>query len=441
MLLGLTYQPLFCSEATFIVTKATDTIDKLVQGELRWAITQANNTAFTQDASKKVTQIKFHIPQDNPQDDSYINITLNDALPPIEHQVIIDGYSQPGSQVATEDSPAKLKIKIVANADTNHMIDGFVINDDTYNSPENFTEIKGLSIKGFRAGILLNNTRFCSIAGNHIGLSPANGSSISTDGLNYAGIVGFNSSNIHIGSADAADRNVISGNTGFGVLLLTCHKNIIEGNYVGTDATGKNIVENNTGMRLEISADTDIIGNVISGNQYAGIHMNIARENNIEKNYIGLAQDGSTVLPNGTGVYIESSTLVNIGGILDVNKRNVISGNTARGIFIENLGPACKINYNYIGLDADGMRGKGNGIGIELGNCGNALVLQNYIADNTIGCFLHGDMTRHNTIKENFFGIGINGEEIPNEQNIKFLPVNTENNNNIKKNWYRDSGI
>jgi len=43
-----------------------------------------------------------------------------------------------------------------------------------------------------------------------------------------------------IGGTTAAARNVISGNDGFGVAIMTAQAsgNLVEGNYVGSDASG-----------------------------------------------------------------------------------------------------------------------------------------------------------------------------------------------------------
>src|SRR5262249_38719326 len=103
--------------------------------------------------------------------------------------------------------------------------------------------IRGLVINGFRElagdggdGIALfggSGTGFNVIAGNYLGIDASGTSAVA----NRSGISLRSDHNI-VGGTTPADRNVISGNLGRGVITVFGTDNAIEGNYIGTDATG-----------------------------------------------------------------------------------------------------------------------------------------------------------------------------------------------------------
>src|SRR5262249_52483336 len=131
------------------------------------------------------------------------------------------------------------------------------------------------------SGVGANNN---VVAGNYIGTNAAGtaalantqqGISISTGP--QANRIGTNGD----GVADAAERNVISGNTGNGVFIvnLGTNDNVVAGNYVGTNAAGTAALANlNHGIFISTGPQTNRIGtngdgvadaaerNVISGN-------------------------------------------------------------------------------------------------------------------------------------------------------------------------------
>jgi len=128
-----------------------------------------------------------------------------------------------------------------------------------------------------------------------------------------------------IGGPAAADRNVVSGNLGSGIVLTAVDYgpesvgdvtgNVVEGNYVGTDVTGLVAIPNGdandeeTGAGIALSQEPDqgavegntIRGNLISGNLRIGILFegDGTTGNVAVGNRIGLGSDGQTALPNG----------------------------------------------------------------------------------------------------------------------------------------------
>ena len=173
--------------------------------------------------------------------------------------------------------------------------------------------------------------------------------------------------------------------------------NLIEGNYIGVDATGMNAVPNQHDGVVVIGASGTIIGgpnasarNIISGNFDGGVQLeNDASNNLLEGNYIGVAADGSTPFfylpPNGpaetgVGVSIDSSNNNTLSG-------NVISGaytniSIGRGLSYELPSTGNKIQSNFIGVDSTG----GNIVHGDF----NDIVIGGGAADNTIGGVLAG---------------------------------------------------
>jgi CSLREA domain-containing protein len=135
---------------------------------------------------------------------------------------------------------------------------------------------------------------------------------------------------------------------------------------VGTDQTGASGLGNYNG--IAVTNDSTIGGfglaadrNVLSGNTTNGI--TVSGPATVVGNYIGVALDGVTPLPNGfRGVYVTVSNAV-IGGTT-LGAGNVISGNIGPGVVVDNAGATgVRIQGNSI----FGNTGP-NGLGIDLGN-------------------------------------------------------------------------
>jgi CSLREA domain-containing protein len=150
--------------------------------------------------------------------------------------------------------------------------------------------------------------------------------------------------------------------------------------------------------RAEVGGDTPAARNVVGNSTDAGVELRGARDTTVSGNYIGVAPDGETVAPNGTGVAVASVTPAGpnatddvIGGRLSSAEAqtpacdgpcNVISGSLGSGIDLTGdwpqtfvaIGPTT-IAGNYVGLDAAGARGIANaGTGIEVGEALHATI-------------------------------------------------------------------
>src|SRR5262249_55508447 len=134
-----------------------------------------------------------------------------------------------------------------------------------------------------------------------------------------------------IGGTDVGAGNLISGNTGDGIQLYAT--SVVQGNRIGTDITGSRALPNGGNGVLVLDADNTIgapvpgAGNLISGNMKAGIEINSNYSNIVvQGNFVGTDATGTLALGNAVGVEIAHGLNNLIGGTTG-EARNVISGN------------------------------------------------------------------------------------------------------------------
>jgi uncharacterized protein (TIGR02145 family) len=192
---------------------------------------------------------------------------------------------------------------------------------------------------------------------------------------NRDGIRIFGAINNIIGGDTPEERNIISGNTDIGIEIYPSENfsgsgNIITGNYIGLNSKGDSPIGNGSeGIRInsgnnQVGGINSGEGNVISGNNIGvNIAGNNADKNVIMGNYVGTNASGAEAIPNVNGVWIFEGNDNIIGGIT-TGARNIISGNSMNGIWINGSeaseASGNKIQGNYIGLAADGSSPLGN---------------------------------------------------------------------------------
>lgn len=205
------------------------------------------------------------------------------------------------------------------------------------------------------------------IAGCYIG---TDASGRRPQGNGVAGILlsGDNVSHTLIGGTAGQDRNVISGNGGDGIEVRGLARNTqIVGNYIGVAADGRTAVPNGGSGVFLAGADNVTLGgtaagagNVISGNLRHGLQVRGSTGVLIQGNFIGVDAQGTSVVRNGgDGILLVDVLNAQVGGVSS-SARNVISGNDGQGVTLLRSS-ASKIQGNYIGTDAEGRRALGNG--------------------------------------------------------------------------------
>ena len=258
------------------------------------------------------------------------------------------------------------------------------------------------------------------VEGNKIGTDINGTAALAND----FGVVVDASANCTVGGTTAAKRNIISGNTFAGVRLQNgASANVVRGNYVGTDVNGTAATPNGWGLVADLSTGNTFggsEGNLVSGNSNDGVLLqNASSLNIVSGNYIGTDVNGTAALANDTGVKIDASVSNTIGGTT-AGERNLISGNTNNGVFID--GDASDFNAvqgNYIGTDVTGTLDLGNGFaGIQIFDGddnligGNSAASRNIISgNNTNGVIIaeNGNATTGNLVRGNYIGTDVNG--------------------------------
>ena len=242
-----------------------------------------------------------------------------------------------------------------------------------------------------------------------------------------------------IGGTTPGVGNLISGNiqsngTGVGVYIIGpgATGNVVQGNRIGTDATGTQTLipgQSNLGILISNTPGSNVVGGTDpgAGNVIAGFTTGIyifATQSQfaptagsiVVGNFIGTDKTGEVPLGNTVGVYINGVPMNTIGGA-GPSARNIISGNQT-GIYL--LGTTATTNLiqgNYIGLNADGQTAMGNHIGIYLDQASNNTLAAptssrrqsaSSAMDGSVGIYLFNGAA-NNTIEGNLIGTDASG--------------------------------
>jgi hypothetical protein len=227
------------------------------------------------------------------------------------------------------------------------------------------------------------------VAGNFIGPDKTGLSGLSADVLERGVSIEEGASGNLIGGAAPGMGNLISGNESEGV-HLDADGNTVQGNLIGLDRTGLAKLENGRGIAVDsrvagslIGGATPGAGNVVSG-MAVGIDLgNFSHDNTVQGNYIGTDVSGMNGIENLTGVSI-SGFRNHIGGSAP-GAGNVISGNSinvwvvgatevviqGNRIGVNAAGTAAVTPQSFVGIDM--LEGDGTLIGGTQVGAGNII--------------------------------------------------------------------
>jgi parallel beta-helix repeat protein len=254
------------------------------------------------------------------------------------------------------------------------------------------------------------------VLGNFVGidfsgkLNVGNGAS----GIEVAG-----TSNTLGGTASGA-RNVVAANGTDGVLLdSSASGNVVQGNYLGTDFSGGKALGNKNGVEIDNASNTiggtaSAARNVISGNSGDGVLIDSGVSGMaLQGNYIGLDENGNAVVGNRVGVEVAGSNDT-IGGATAA-ARNIISGNSNDGVLLDSSGSGNVVLGNFVGLDLSGGKALGNQIGVEVQGSNNTVggtsyYARNYISGNSKDGVLLDSTASANQVLGNFVGLNFTGK-------------------------------
>jgi hypothetical protein len=408
--------------ATFTVLNTNDS----GAGSLRQAILDANG-------NPGADTIAFAIPAAGVQ-----TIAPATALPTITDAVTIDGYTQPGSSANTNPLGQPDNSVHLIELDGTNTGGTFGSGALVFSGSLAFT-VRGMVVNRAPSAGIEVFTATGAVEGCFIGLDPAGTASLP----NGDGIDVEISGGVHVGGQNPAQRNVISGNTSVQI-GLGCGSNggsnhLIEGNFIGPDATGSatpaGAPATAYGVALCFTVSNVTIGgsvgaarNVISGNGGHGVNVGSSfsldvTSNVIEENFIGVDRTGILPLGNGGfGVRINTPSNSVI--------HNVIGANGNHGVDL--WGDGTIVTNNFIGTDAGATLELGNGgSGVHMVSSQNQIggtgaTDPNVIAHNGKTFADHGiwiengqhNAVRHNAIYDNR-GLGIelgNDGATPNDE-------------------------
>jgi len=167
----------------------------------------------------------------------------------------------------------------------------------------------------------------------------------------FEGVTVQSATNIVIGGTSPGARNLICAN-GTGILLLGSSHDLVQGNFIGIDVTGHYALGNTgDGIDLQGSAFNTIgeanAGNLIGDNSGYGIFLLGCETNVVQGNWIGANQSGTWPLGNGKdGIFLQGSSSTTIGGAA-AGAANVIEFNFGAGVNIFS-GQSNRVSANSI---------------------------------------------------------------------------------------------
>lgn len=375
--------------AVITVTSTGDTIALDTFATLREAITSMNNQA---DINSDVTVnrlglyasavggtpdvINFTIPVTGVQ-----TISPTAALPTIDVALTINGYSQTGASANTQANSDDAVILIRLDGTSA----GASISGLTLGAGSAGSVIRGLDIVNFTGNGVLVQSNGNSIFGNFVGVDPAgtarqpNGTfPTSGDGVRIVG-----ASNNQIGSANVADRNVISGNALIGVhivgsLVGPATGNSVKGNFIGVAADGVSSVGNRT---EPAPAPGTPEGNNLGGIEISGGNLNTVGGTTAgARNVIGFNAIGIQ-LDNGAQQNVVQGNFVGVGADGTTPVANLLQGIALRSSngFSAPLGPA-QANEPGVSFNSIGGTAAGAGNLVEFNGTGGIVVFGNPVS-------------------------------------------------------------
>jgi CSLREA domain-containing protein len=310
--------------------------------------------------------------------------------------LVINHFAGDGIELATSGSNAiegnYIGTDVTGATDAGNAMAGVRISGSSNNSIGGVTPMTRNLISGnssYAVWISGGSATGNQIRGNILGTSAAGTAKLP----NLAGVL-ITGGNNTVGGTSAEARNIISGNDFTGVAIgFAGAGNTVRGNYIGTDVTGS-IPLDNASYAVLINGASNIVGgtltgarNVISGNTSWGVMLfgSGAFGNLVQGNFIGTDASGTSALGNDRGVGVYRAPGNVIGGT-EPGTGNVISGNSGNGLEISGSAAINNlIQGNSIGTEVDGVSPLGNGgFGVIIGEIDKG-AQEGYANNNTIG--------------------------------------------------------
>ena len=326
-------------------------------------------------------------------------ITLASPLPAISRRVTIDARFGPGSGPGP-----KIEINFNRHAGLR------------YAAGSAGSQLLGVAIDNARGTGVTLDASSITLNRNYIGLNRWGGAFGNRgDGVYVSPTSAGNFIGLNDSSVSGAVANVISGNTGNGIILAGSSRNTVVANRIGTNPSGTwaignggnglaitgpssrneiggtEFVDRATGQVNNPTGDkgtetpvfvVPALGNLISGNDHNGVLIAVgAHSNSLNGNFIGTTADGDAAIGNhGDGVWIDRANSNSLVGCKFVNNPfvyyNVVSGNHGNGLRVTNSNNTV-VQGNFFGVGAnntaivrnrlDGIRVGGSSANTQVG--------------------------------------------------------------------------
>jgi len=362
-----------------VVTNADDS----GAGSLRAAIGQAKLVAES--------TIVFEIPGAGPHTIPLVQGFLLDEM-----NIVIDGFTQPGSAANTLVDGSDADIRVVLDGS------GMVDADPVIHFSRGTYLLRGVAVhSGPADGILVNDGIGTRIEGCFVGTDASGGQDLgnANHGISIDGEIDGG-----VGGASPGRRNVISGNGldgvrdgGFGTSIA--------GNFIGTDATGNVEIGNDSdgisvpGNSGSIGSDEPGRGNRIRGNGGDGIE--------VSDDSLLVEIRGNDVGPNdGLGIELEE-----LGAIAGVTANDADDVDIAGANLLQNFPVLTGVKVDPESITVTGA------LDVGVGDFGSTYIFRVYRSE-TCDASGHGE-------GEVFLGIG-SAEFGPGEEFSFELPVSVE---------------
>jgi CSLREA domain-containing protein len=443
--LAITALPASAAGGTYTVTSTADNADTNQGGTadgickaastpvsctLRAALFEANHDAGP-------STITFNIPGTGVQ--TIASKSSRGDLPYLdEGGTTINGYSQPGAAPNTDPlvSNAVIKIQLQHPGPSGQSL--------LIRSSGN--TVRGLAIFGGTQDVRIAKADGATadatdnvVAGNFLGTNAAGTSSdpVRDNATKFGVVIRSASKRNVVGGPNPADRNVISGHGGRGVLIGVpgteldpgTDDNVVQNNLIGLNPAGTTALPN-LGHAVDVNngaAGNRIEGNVVSGNGSFSEGIEVShgvstRGNEVIDNKVGTNPAGTAgpaYARNGSnGIRVED------GADQTVVQGNVVGNNGGGGIQLDSLTHSVtntRVADNFVGVTPGGTAVPNGDFGIRIGlgegaspnpaASTDALIIGNEIAFNSVGIEVEGSGSLRNRITDNSIhdntGLGI----------------------------------
>ena len=251
------------------------------------------------------------------------------------------------------------------------------------------------------------------IAGNLIGLDAAGTGAVGNGGQGVR-IVGVPSA--RVGGTDAVEANQIASNGRDGVFVTGADASAsVVGNLIGTNGTSDDLGNGANGVSILDASGVRVEGNIVGFNTGQGIEAQSSDDLEVADNFVGTNAAGDNLRNDENGVLVASTSDALIeGNAVGFNGRHGIStfqsgdldiadnfigtddedrafGNSQNGVFLL-LSNSTSVEGNTIGnnsergvriLDSDGVTVTGNRIGTNANSTAQSNTLGGVLADNS----------------------------------------------------------